>query len=54
MNDNEKIEIEILVNETVQKNQAYNKEAFLNQVIRFMSKSIYDWEQGNVAREKDG
>ncbi|MCM3364296.1 hypothetical protein ACFSVM_24515 [Paenibacillus shunpengii] len=54
MNDDETTKIALLVNETVQKNQTYNKEAFLNQVIRFMSKSIYDWEQGNVAREKDG
>jgi hypothetical protein len=54
MNDNKTIETAIPVTGAVQKNQTNNEEAFLNQVMQLMSKAIHDWEQGKVAREKDG
>ncbi|HDR8412853.1 hypothetical protein NKR17_20120 [Priestia flexa] len=54
MNDNKPTEAVIAVNGAVRKDQANNEEAFLNQVMQLMSKAIHDWEQGKVAREKDG
>ncbi|HDX9538242.1 MULTISPECIES: hypothetical protein [Bacillus] len=54
MNDNKTTENAIPVKRTVQKDQNNNEEAFLNQVMQLMSKAIHDWEQGKVAREKDG
>ncbi|URM33132.1 hypothetical protein LLY41_01160 [Cytobacillus firmus] len=54
MNDNKTTDNAIPVNGAVRKNKLNNEEAFLNQVMQFMSKAIQDWEQGKVAREKDG
>jgi hypothetical protein len=54
MNDNKTIETAIPVTGAVRKNQTNSEEAFLNQVMQLMSKAIHDWEQGKVAREKDG
>lgn len=54
MNDNKTTENAIPVSGAVRKNQTSNEEAFLNQVMQLMSKAIHDWEQGKVAREKDG
>lgn len=54
MNNNKTTQAEIPMNGTDWKSQTTNKEAFLNQVMQLMSKAIHDWEQGKVAKEKDG
>ncbi|RBP04966.1 hypothetical protein [Rossellomorea aquimaris] len=54
MTDNNTTEATLYVNGNVRKDQTSNEEAFLNQVMQLMSKAIHDWEQGKVAREKDG
>ncbi|MEI5873886.1 hypothetical protein [Bacillus paranthracis] len=52
--DNNTTEAILYVNGNVRKEHTNNEEAFLNQVMQLMSKAIYDWEQGKVAKEKDG